>query len=209
MYETIDSIPRGEVPWNIVRVQYNGPISEPVPPKWKTELYEFYVRDVRSLIQMQLRCPAFRTEFTASPYRQFNCRGSRVFSNLMSADWSWKQCVSQFSIYSNFLLTQKTQNILAENPDNHGAMLVPVLGGSDKTTVFVVKRPEQPYLFSFLFTFSLIFHLSSNTIDRGIGHIHTAYTKDNKLVYIFHMTTTTTETPYRIRRPVRSTRSTS
>jgi len=86
MYETIDSIPRGKVPWTVIRVRYTGPVTEPVPPKWKMEEYEFYVHDVRSLIQMQLRSPTFRAEFAALPYHQFNCGGSRIFSNLMSAD---------------------------------------------------------------------------------------------------------------------------
>ena len=104
MYETIDSIPRGEVPWNVIRVCFTGTILEPVPPKWKTEVYELYVRDVRSLMHMLLGSPAFHSEFAALLYRQFYRHGSCIFSNLMSADWAWKQCVSLL-LHTEMLLT--------------------------------------------------------------------------------------------------------
>ncbi|KAJ6630400.1 hypothetical protein B0H10DRAFT_2160321 [Mycena sp. CBHHK59/15] len=43
--------------------------------------------------------------------------GDRVWSNLMSGDWAWKQA-----------------DIITEDPDNHGCAFVPVVAGSDKTT---------------------------------------------------------------------------
>jgi len=63
------------------------------------------------------------------------------------------------------------------------------------------------FLFLFIFIFILYSYSFRPSIDMGIRHIHGAYTnyKDHQLVYIFHMTATTMETPHRITRPVWST----
>ncbi|KAF7372792.1 hypothetical protein MSAN_00485000 [Mycena sanguinolenta] len=60
------------------------------------------------------------------PYKQFNHSGKRVWSNLMSGDWAWNQA-----------------NLLAQNPDNLGCMFVPVISGSDKTTVSVATGHQE------------------------------------------------------------------
>ncbi|KAJ7705962.1 hypothetical protein B0H16DRAFT_1826305 [Mycena metata] len=50
----------------------------------------------------------------------------RVWSNLMSADWAWKQA-----------------DLISKNEDTYGGMLVPVIGGSDKTTVSVATGHQE------------------------------------------------------------------
>jgi hypothetical protein len=46
----------------------------------------------------------------------------------MSGDWVWKEA-----------------DIIAQNPETHGAMLVPLILGSDKTTVSVATGQNEYY----------------------------------------------------------------
>ncbi|KAH7905566.1 hypothetical protein BJ138DRAFT_1017534, partial [Hygrophoropsis aurantiaca] len=52
--------------------------------------------------------------------------GKHVYSNLMSGDWAWKQA-----------------DLIKEDPQTHGAMFVPVIAGSDKTTVSVATGHQE------------------------------------------------------------------
>ncbi|EDR13606.1 uncharacterized protein LACBIDRAFT_322663 [Laccaria bicolor S238N-H82] len=85
-----------------------------------TETYELCTRDSRALLHHQLSATDFNGNFNYVPYQQFNEKGSQVWSNLMSADWAWKQA-----------------DLIAQDPSNHNVMFVPVISGSDKTTVSV------------------------------------------------------------------------
>ena len=40
MYNTIDSIQEGSVPWKTVKFRYTGPFPAETPPRWMTEDYE-------------------------------------------------------------------------------------------------------------------------------------------------------------------------
>ena len=46
----------------------------------------------------------------------------------MSGDWAWKEA-----------------DIVAKDPDTHGALLVPLILGSDKTTVSVATGQNEYY----------------------------------------------------------------
>ncbi|EIW77185.1 hypothetical protein CONPUDRAFT_157446 [Coniophora puteana RWD-64-598 SS2] len=125
LYETIDQIPDGDIPWKVYKLKYNGPLPRS-PPKWMTETYELCTRDSRAVLHHQLATREFRDKINYSPYRHFNDDGKRVFSNLMSGEWAWRQA-----------------DALAEDPQNHGAMFVPVVAGSDKTTVSVATGHQE------------------------------------------------------------------
>ncbi|KAG1874100.1 hypothetical protein C8R48DRAFT_745984 [Suillus tomentosus] len=58
----------------------------------------------------------------------FGEQGQRVWTDLMTGNWAWGQC-----------------NTLADDPDCHGAMFVPVILDSDKTTVSVVTGQNDYY----------------------------------------------------------------
>ncbi|EIW78065.1 hypothetical protein CONPUDRAFT_34808, partial [Coniophora puteana RWD-64-598 SS2] len=126
MYETIDQIGVGGVPWHIYKVRYQGSIPSNSPPKWMSQTYELCVRDTRAVIHEQLASPEFKEHINYSPYRHFNHDGKRVFSNLMSGEWAWKQ-----------------GDLIAEDPNTHGSMFVPVVAGSDKTTVSVASGHQE------------------------------------------------------------------
>ncbi|KAI6104275.1 hypothetical protein F5141DRAFT_1189731 [Pisolithus sp. B1] len=58
----------------------------------------------------------------------FGEKGQCVWSDLMTGNWAWNQC-----------------NELSKGPDNHGAMFVPIILGSDKTTVSVATGNNEYY----------------------------------------------------------------
>ncbi|KAJ7737732.1 hypothetical protein B0H16DRAFT_1762218 [Mycena metata] len=127
LYATIDEIQSGDMPWKTYQLRYTGPLpAAGTPPKWMTQTYEVCTRDLRAVLHHQLETTAFKDDVDMTPYRQFNHIGKRVWSNLMSGDWAWKQA-----------------DILAENPDNLGCTFVPVVGGSDKTTVSVATGHQE------------------------------------------------------------------
>ncbi|KAF8889756.1 hypothetical protein CPB84DRAFT_1816420 [Gymnopilus junonius] len=108
MYETIDSIQN-------YKFRYTGP-KPSTPPRWMEEIYELSLHDIL----------LFKDKFDSRPYQEFDPQGNRVFSNLMSGDWAYRQA-----------------DIIAKDPQTHGAMLVPVIAGSDKTTVSVATGHQE------------------------------------------------------------------
>ena len=74
-------------------IQYQGPRPPGIPPKWMTEKYVLCARDSRQVLQHQLATTQFKGKINLVPYRQFDGKKQRVWSNLMSADWAWSQAV--------------------------------------------------------------------------------------------------------------------
>ncbi|KAJ7238115.1 hypothetical protein B0H12DRAFT_1204309 [Mycena haematopus] len=130
LYATIDAIQSGDMPWKTYQLHYTGPLPPGTPPKWMTQMYEVCTRDLRAVLHHQLETTSFEDDIDMIPYRQFNHAGARVWSNLMSGEWAWKQA-----------------DILAQNPDNLGCAFVPVVAGSDKTkgTTVSVATGHQEY----------------------------------------------------------------
>ncbi|KAI0371908.1 hypothetical protein BV20DRAFT_1065308, partial [Pilatotrama ljubarskyi] len=149
MADVIDGIPRGDVPWQSFTVTYNGPLPQDggVPP-WMTQEYEIHFRDPRLATIWMLRNPDFDGEFNVSPYREYNEDGEREYTNLMSAEWAWRQAASYpilLNLYNMLIYITSYQDIIAEDPSTHGAMFVPVSLGSDKTTVSVATGQNEYY----------------------------------------------------------------
>ncbi|THG93454.1 hypothetical protein EW026_g7789 [Hermanssonia centrifuga] len=67
-------------------------------------------------------------EFDVAPYREYDGRLARRYTNLMSGDWAWSQA-----------------DIISKEPDTHGAMFCPLVLGSDKTTVSVATGQNDYY----------------------------------------------------------------
>jgi len=93
LYQTIDAIQHGDSPWKTYSIQYQGPRPPGTPPKWMTETYSLCARDSRQVLQHQLASAQFKDKINLIPYRQFDGKNQRVWSNLMSADWAWSQAV--------------------------------------------------------------------------------------------------------------------
>ncbi|KAF8200135.1 hypothetical protein BJ912DRAFT_1126700 [Pholiota molesta] len=125
MYGTIDSIQEGDAPFTTIEFKYSGPVDDK-SPKWMTQTYELCTRDSRKLLQNQLATTEFANQFNYKPYRQFDHQGKCVWSNLMSGEWAWKEA-----------------DTIAQDPRTHGSMLVPIIAGSDKTTVSVATGHQE------------------------------------------------------------------
>ncbi|KAF9548973.1 hypothetical protein CPC08DRAFT_715543 [Agrocybe pediades] len=125
MYDTIDSISNGDVSWTTYEFKYSGPKPNN-PPDWMNETYELCARNTLTVIEQQLANKDFDGKFDYSPYQQFNSEGDRVYSNLMSGHWAYKEA-----------------DTICTDSSMHGAMLVPIVAGSDKTTVSVATGHQE------------------------------------------------------------------
>ena len=94
IYDTIDKIAIGEVPWKCFSASYSG--ERPVDaPTWMLVEYDVWFRDPRSLARNQLANPEFEGEVDYAPKQVFNEDHGRVWSNFMSGNWAWEQAVSR------------------------------------------------------------------------------------------------------------------
>ncbi|KAI9441968.1 hypothetical protein BJY52DRAFT_1206842 [Lactarius psammicola] len=126
MYGTINSIPVGGVGWTTCQLSYSGPLPTGTPPWWMQETYELNVRDILSVFEEQLASKEFDGEFEYTPYEEYDEKGSRVYSNLMSGNWAFHEA-----------------DTISQDKNTHGAMFVPIVTGSDKTTVSIATGNQE------------------------------------------------------------------
>ncbi|PSS35368.1 hypothetical protein PHLCEN_2v1705, partial [Hermanssonia centrifuga] len=117
------------IKWDSFELQYSGelPVNAETP-EWMTKHYEVVFRDVRELTREMLANPDYHAEVDIAPFREFDTNGERRFEDFMSGDWSWQQA-----------------DLIAQDPNTHGAMFVPWIMGSDKTTVSVATGQNEYY----------------------------------------------------------------
>ncbi|KAG1873111.1 hypothetical protein F4604DRAFT_1880985 [Suillus subluteus] len=122
MYNVIDLTPLGDVPWQSFTSEYNSTLPEDDVPPWMTSEYDVWFRDPRLLAQNILSNPDFKDEFDHAPLQEYDTsNGVHCFQDFMSGDWCWKQA----------------------DPNTIGSMFVPIILGSDKTTVSVTTGHNQ------------------------------------------------------------------
>ncbi|KAG2112213.1 uncharacterized protein F5147DRAFT_744532 [Suillus discolor] len=114
LYETIDSTPLGDVAWE------TGVKPAEEILLWMTDKYDVWFHDPRLLVHHMLSNPDFDTEIEYDPYRDYTNNDQCCYKNFFSGDWAWKQA-----------------DIIAEDPETHGSTFVPLIIGSNKTTVSV------------------------------------------------------------------------
>ena len=109
------------------------------------EEYHLWYRDPRKVVHNILSNPDFNTTLDYTPYREFR-DGKRQYCNFMSGDWAWNQCVGVIlKKRVNPLNLSLSQDTIALNPRMHGCMFVPIILGSDKTTVSVATGQNEYY----------------------------------------------------------------
>ncbi|EIW83868.1 hypothetical protein CONPUDRAFT_119271 [Coniophora puteana RWD-64-598 SS2] len=128
VYDTIDASTLGEVPWQTFSVTYNGPKPVRNAPPWMSAGYDVWFRDPHQVVKNILARPDFKDEIDFSPYRDYDKDGVRQYENLFSGDWAWEQATK-----------------ISEDPETHGSTFVPVILGSDKTTVSVATGLTEYY----------------------------------------------------------------
>ncbi|TBU25238.1 hypothetical protein BD311DRAFT_780434 [Dichomitus squalens] len=124
MYQTIDNINFGEIEWKTIKVRYTGPMD--ADAHWMHEEYEFHYRAIDQVLVNTAGNAEFEGSWDYIPFEEFPSENNRRFSNLMSARFAWKQA-----------------DKIAEDPATHGAMLVPLILGADKTTVSVATGHQE------------------------------------------------------------------
>ena len=124
---TIDATTVGGVPWQGFTMSYDGP--RPLnTPEWMTTTHDIWYRDPRELVRNMLANRDFDGEFDYIPFREYDAKKRRRWRDFMSGDWAWKEA-----------------DLIANSPDTHGALLVPIILGSDKTTVSVATGQNEYY----------------------------------------------------------------
>ncbi|KAI6032342.1 hypothetical protein BKA83DRAFT_4046649 [Pisolithus microcarpus] len=120
LYETIDATKLGDVRWDTFRLRYNGERPTDNVPPWMDEVYEYWFRDPSTLVENMFSNMEFDGEIDYAPYQDFTVGDKRRYQNFMSGDWAWSQADN-----------------IARDPSTHGSTFIPVILGSDKTTVSV------------------------------------------------------------------------
>ncbi|KAH9855914.1 hypothetical protein C2E23DRAFT_720427, partial [Lenzites betulinus] len=127
MYESIDSIPLGDIPWQEFRVTYMGQRPDDNVPPWMLREYSVWFRCPRRVLHTQVGNPDFAHDIDFAPKQVF--RGDeREYKDFMSGDWAWNEA-----------------DVLAKEPENVDATFCPIILGSDKTTVSVATGQNEYY----------------------------------------------------------------
>ncbi|CAK5280852.1 unnamed protein product [Mycena citricolor] len=129
LYSTIDAIEAGHIPWQSFEVTYIGDVDPDETTPWKTQAHTVYFRDPRLLLHAQLGNPDFQAEMDYAPKQVYREDGKREYKDFMSGNWSWRQA----------------ETLASTDPQTHGATFVPVILGSDKTTVSVATGQNEYY----------------------------------------------------------------
>ncbi|KAF7796680.1 hypothetical protein EIP86_007863 [Pleurotus ostreatoroseus] len=128
LYNAIDSIGVGEVPWQCFVVTYTGPRPAENVPAWMDAEFEVWFRCPRAILRNQIGNPDFAQEMDYAPKQVYDGNNKRQYKDFMSGNWVWRQA-----------------NKVAQNPAMHGAVYCPVVAGSDKTTVSVATGQNEYY----------------------------------------------------------------
>ncbi|KIM36125.1 hypothetical protein M413DRAFT_31879 [Hebeloma cylindrosporum] len=132
--------------WRATVIKHSSeqPTANAVPWRNADDLYKTIdcIQD-----EQQLDTPAFHGEVDYAPYMEFNANGDRIYSNFMSGHW-----------------VSREADKIAHDPTTHGSMLVPVIAGSDKTTVSVATGHQEYH------PVYISPGIISNTARRGHGN---------------------------------------
>lgn len=93
LYQLIDSIDDGNVPWQCLTMGHQ-PDSTAGAPSWKNESFDVWFRDPRVILKNMLANPDFKDGFDYAPRLVFGEQHERIWSDFMTGNWAWTQCVS-------------------------------------------------------------------------------------------------------------------
>ena len=104
MYDTIDAISVGGMPWQSISLLYDSPIPEN-PPSWMEAEHTVWFRDPHLFFKNMLDNPKFQNSIDYAPLWQYDTDDQHHYQNFMSGDWAWKQAVTLliFVLHYNLL----------------------------------------------------------------------------------------------------------
>ncbi|KZP08510.1 hypothetical protein FIBSPDRAFT_901232 [Athelia psychrophila] len=126
LYSVIDATTVGDVPWQSFKLKYSGPLPDEDVPAWMGDEHEVWFRDPRQLLQNLLSNSDFEGEFDYAPFQEYDEKNKHRYQNLMSGNWAWRQA-----------------DEIGKLDGTDGAMFVPIILGSDKTTVSVATGHNE------------------------------------------------------------------
>jgi hypothetical protein len=103
LYDTIDSTPLGDVPWQNISLKYTGTPPDDRTPAWMTAVYEAWFRDPHAVVKTMIGNPDYKEGFDVAPIYVSTSDGQRKYQNFMSGDWAWKEAVSHILNYISVL----------------------------------------------------------------------------------------------------------
>ncbi|EMD30780.1 hypothetical protein CERSUDRAFT_78623 [Gelatoporia subvermispora B] len=145
LYETIDLIPNGDISWQSITLNYKDKDQLPdQAPAWQKADYDVWYRDPKKIIKNMLANPDFKDEIDYAPIRDHlpKSEGGGLHpghGNKLRIEHIFKRRTGVLN-----LLPVK-QNKIAKDPDTHRSMFVPIILGSDKTTVSVATGQNKYY----------------------------------------------------------------
>ncbi|KAH8988107.1 hypothetical protein EDB92DRAFT_1935954 [Lactarius akahatsu] len=131
LYAAIDELTIGDVLWQSFTVRYNSELSDDIgesQPKWMSDVHEVFYHDPHLIVCRMLMNPDFEGGMDYSPYHAFDKDGTHLYKHMMGGDWAWEQVTE-----------------IAQDPKTHGLAFVPIILGSDKTTVSVAMGQTDYY----------------------------------------------------------------
>ncbi|KAH8102582.1 hypothetical protein BXZ70DRAFT_1070857 [Cristinia sonorae] len=109
-------------------MEYDGERPEENAPAWMEDKHSVFFRDPKKVVTNMLANPDFNGSMDYAALQEFDANQSQRFKNFMSGNWAWEQ-----------------SNKIAVDPTTHGSTFVPVILGSDKTTVSVATGQTDYY----------------------------------------------------------------
>ncbi len=93
LYQRIDAIPYGDVPWKMFTISYTGEKPSEGPyPSWMDDRQVIWYRDPLLVLKRMIANTDFDKEFDYAPYHEY-VHGVHRFRDFMSGNWAWKQAV--------------------------------------------------------------------------------------------------------------------
>ncbi|OJT11162.1 hypothetical protein TRAPUB_12318 [Trametes pubescens] len=126
LYRSIDDTPLGGVKWESFTVSYGGPRPDDDVPTWMTDKHSIFFRNPLEIVHGMLSNPDFKDEIDYAPLRVYGPDGKCRLQNFMSGEWAWRQA-----------------NIISQKVSCTDTSFVPIILGSDKTTVSVATGQNE------------------------------------------------------------------
>ncbi|KIK81742.1 hypothetical protein PAXRUDRAFT_15073 [Paxillus rubicundulus Ve08.2h10] len=129
MYKTIDVTTISDVKWQSFSASYTGKIPAANPPPWMLEKYHVWFRNPWQVIHKVLGNPSFMNEMDLGPFEEYSTKDqTRYYKDFMSSEWAWQQA-----------------DIISEDERTDGSTFVPIILGSNKTTMSVATGNNEYY----------------------------------------------------------------
>ncbi|KAG1745006.1 uncharacterized protein EDB91DRAFT_1236440 [Suillus paluster] len=129
LYDTIDATPLGDVAWQSFSLKYSSKKPAGDCLLWMQQSYDVWFQDPHTIMRNMLANVDYTGEIDYTPYHEFQEKDKKHrYKDFMSGDWAWHQ-----------------SDEIAQDPQTHGAVFVPIILGSDKTMVSVATGQNDYY----------------------------------------------------------------